>query len=616
MSVPDQENYVSGDRSGRLCDFCNESKALLYCRADSARLCFNCDREVHSTNPLFKKHNRSLLCDSCNSSPSSIFCCTESAVLCQNCDWENHNNFKSIHDRRPIEGFNGCPSVSELLSFLGLEDLGKKSLVFDGGTMRGFWICWFGRLLRFTRGCWDCTLWFVLFLWFMCEILEVVFGFAVVELVKEFLFSQKNRALGYISLVLIISSNRNRNAACGKHKEEILCQLREMAKAEPNFGGSMEELDPVEFQSLVPGKCQLRDSSPGPESNAEPILVPSYETSALNWFDFTGAVEDKGFPSTFVGSFNEMSHLVPDKDSDVGDSTGIAHGLQEVQSSIPVDSKSFQGLPISGARELNTQERDSALSRYKEKRKTRRYDKHIRYESRKVRAETTGRHTVLWHVADLRFDFQGSALMMHAPMYLSMRWVREIRISGSCGIKNQGSAKSSKTMLWQVTLPWRWKTILSEARTVSYSKPVFILPLWDAAHNSTIFLLFGGDIRQRKGLKATIREDFCSKEQRSSGCIVDSRCTLSMMPPPVYEKLKEMLVKNHFLRYKETRNQGIQSLCYLFPTETELKDLPNISFHLQDADLVFPPQVGYIVDRTRFGRNYICLGMSSGISMA
>ncbi|KAL0435832.1 UNVERIFIED_CONTAM: Zinc finger protein CONSTANS-LIKE 13 [Sesamum radiatum] len=164
-----------------------------------------------------------------------------------------------------------------------------------------------------------------------------------------------------------------------------------MAKAEPNFGGSMEELDPVEFQSLVPGKCQLRDSSPGPESNAEPMLVPSYETSALNWFEFTGGVEDKVLPSTFVGSFNEMNHLVPDKDSDVGDSIGIANGLQEVQSSAPVDSKPFQELPISGPRELNTQERDSAISRYKEKRKTRRYDKHIRYESRKVRAESRTR---------------------------------------------------------------------------------------------------------------------------------------------------------------------------------------------------------------------------------
>lgn len=263
-------------------------------------------------------------------------------MLCQNCDWENHNNFKSIHDRRPIEGFNGCPSVSELLNFLGLEDLGKKSLVFGGGNDEGFL---------------DLLVW------------ETP---AVVSL-DDLIVSNNSVDSGLSFQAMGVPPlPKNRNAACGKHKEEILCQLREMAKAEPNFDGSMQELDPVEFQSLVPGKCQLRDISPGPESNAEPISVPSYETSTLNWFDFTGGVEDKGFPSTFVGSFNEMNHLVPDKDSDVGDCTGIANGLQEVQSSIPVDSKSFQGLPISGVRELNTQERDSAISRYKEKRKTRR----------------------------------------------------------------------------------------------------------------------------------------------------------------------------------------------------------------------------------------------------
>ncbi|KAL3616290.1 hypothetical protein CASFOL_039680 [Castilleja foliolosa] len=71
-------------------------------------------------NQLFKKHVVSLLCNSCNSSPSSIFCCTDSAVLCQNCDWESHKGFRSIHDRRPIEGF-------KLLNFLCLDDLGGKS---------------------------------------------------------------------------------------------------------------------------------------------------------------------------------------------------------------------------------------------------------------------------------------------------------------------------------------------------------------------------------------------------------------------------------------------------------------------------------------------------------
>lgn len=137
MNEAEPESYSSRNQTDRLCDFCNESKALLYCRADSAKLCFSCDREVHSTNPLFKKHNRSLLCDSCSSSPSSIFCCTESAVLCQNCDWEVHQNLGSIHDRRPVEGFSGCPSVSELLGFLGLEDLGKKSLDLGGGNDEG-----------------------------------------------------------------------------------------------------------------------------------------------------------------------------------------------------------------------------------------------------------------------------------------------------------------------------------------------------------------------------------------------------------------------------------------------------------------------------------------------
>lgn len=42
-------------------------------------------------------------------------------------------------------------------------------------------------------------------------------------------------------------------------------------------------------------------------------------------------------------------------------------------------------------RELLAQNRGNAMQRYKEKKKTRRYDKHIRYESRKARADTRKR---------------------------------------------------------------------------------------------------------------------------------------------------------------------------------------------------------------------------------
>ncbi|KAK6141320.1 hypothetical protein DH2020_024956 [Rehmannia glutinosa] len=343
MNVPDQENQAPVDQTDRLCDFCNESKAILYCRADSAKLCLNCDREVHSTNQLFKKHTRSLLCDSCNSSPSSIFCCTESAVLCQNCDWETHKNFGSIHNRRPLEGFNGCPSVTEMLGFLGLEDLGKKSLDFGFGNDE--------ELLD-------------LLVWETPSIVsldDLIVANDCVDSGRSF------QAMGVPPLP------KNRNAACGKQKEEIFRQLREMAKKDPNFSGSLEDLEPdFGLRSQVHGKCQFMDSSPGLENNPEPISVPSYETSAPKWSCYAGGVPDEGFPSPFMSSYIETNHLVPDKDSDVGENTSIVNGFQEVQSCPPVDSKTFQVLPNAGVRELNSQERDTAISRYKEKKKTRR----------------------------------------------------------------------------------------------------------------------------------------------------------------------------------------------------------------------------------------------------
>lgn len=115
----------------RLCDYCNHTTALLYCRADSAKLCISCDREVHSTNQLFCKHTRSLLCDSCDESPVSIFCETEHSVFCHNCDWERHRlSLSSVHNRRPVEGFSGCRSLTELISILGFEDLGDKKSLF------------------------------------------------------------------------------------------------------------------------------------------------------------------------------------------------------------------------------------------------------------------------------------------------------------------------------------------------------------------------------------------------------------------------------------------------------------------------------------------------------
>ncbi|XP_027151152.1 zinc finger protein CONSTANS-LIKE 15-like isoform X2 [Coffea eugenioides] len=110
------------------CDFCNEQTAILYCRADSAKLCLLCDHHVHSANALSRKHLRSQICDNCASEPVSVRCATDNLVLCQDCDWDAHatSAVSAAHDRIPLDPFSGCPSALELASAWGLELQDKK----------------------------------------------------------------------------------------------------------------------------------------------------------------------------------------------------------------------------------------------------------------------------------------------------------------------------------------------------------------------------------------------------------------------------------------------------------------------------------------------------------
>ncbi|KAL9384965.1 hypothetical protein Peur_021975 [Populus x canadensis] len=328
----------------RLCDYCNDTTALLYCRADSAKLCLSCDHEVHSTNQLFSKHTRSLLCDVCHTSPVSIFCETEHSVFCQNCDFERQSlsSFPSTHNRRPIEGFTGCPSGNELMEILGFEDLGLKQSMLFSEEMDGF----MGSGL--DDGYSD------LFVWDSTAVS-----------IDDFIMSSDSgpnlQALGVPPLPKASSDdfysqyyegsnsahccseksrskmsflNRNRNAACRQHKDERVCQLLEPENGE--------------------------------------------------------AANQVSFPSTLPGSNFEESCAVPEKEFNISDSASHINDGHEAEPQ-PSTIGTLPVLPNDGTHELSSQERDSAISRYKEKKQTRRYDKRIRYESRKVRADSRTR---------------------------------------------------------------------------------------------------------------------------------------------------------------------------------------------------------------------------------
>ncbi|XP_027116800.1 zinc finger protein CONSTANS-LIKE 13 [Coffea arabica] len=382
---PEELESDGGVVGRRVCDFCGDAAALVYCRADSAKLCLACDRQVHSTNPLFTKHTRCLLCDACDSTPATIFCSTHSSVLCQNCDWDTHTNssFSAVHDRRPLEGFCGCPSVTELLGILGFEELGKKALlVSDAPASAALKEASNTNSSRHDVD--DAESVYELSDLLVWETPSIV---SLDDLImsSDSSFGRSLQAMGVPPLP------KNRNATCGQHREEMLSQLRQMSKLEPNINCGQADVEPlVGFQLPVPEQnLQFGQKDESLDHNSELVLGSSYEASAFQWG--SDKVEDEVQDiSTLLGENIELNHIVPGKDSGVGDSPGPLRGSHEEQMHPPA-AETLQTLPRPAIRELNSQERGSAISRYREKKKNRRFDKHIRYETRKVRAESRTR---------------------------------------------------------------------------------------------------------------------------------------------------------------------------------------------------------------------------------
>ncbi|KAK9049821.1 hypothetical protein SSX86_031210 [Deinandra increscens subsp. villosa] len=122
MATPNN-NSSSGEPDTLPCDYCNHHLAVIFCRADSAKLCLFCDHHVHAANALSGKHLRSQICDGCRSAPVSVRCATDNLVLCRDCDWDAHGvcSVSASHDRTPIKGFTGCPSPLDLASTWGLD---------------------------------------------------------------------------------------------------------------------------------------------------------------------------------------------------------------------------------------------------------------------------------------------------------------------------------------------------------------------------------------------------------------------------------------------------------------------------------------------------------------
>ncbi|KAL5983920.1 hypothetical protein ACLOJK_018018 [Asimina triloba] len=383
-------------REQSLCDYCGESAALLYCRADSAKLCFACDRHVHAANALFSKHLRSHLCDVCDSGPASIRCYAHDLFLCHNCDWDCHDDRRSPgarHDRRPLDGFSGCPSAFEFGSALGFEE--KVLLEDDDG----------GDAAAMADGFLDSWVW------------ETP---PVVSLDDLIVPTTNDSGRNFLALG-VPPPPRHRSVACGKHKDEILHQLRDLVKTEANLNND-GELEPIlEFQSLLSNQnIEIQNLVAKVDRDPVPISATGSELH-LHVSKNLGGIEQKtcnsmedvvwkiGYWSRsqvsglhWQGNHRDETIQVPSFGG-LSESTIEETAKVELPSNIQSDETKANDNKIEmphriireaaavhpkSIYELAAPDRDTVISRYKEKKRARRYDKHIRYESRKARADS------------------------------------------------------------------------------------------------------------------------------------------------------------------------------------------------------------------------------------
>lgn len=343
------------------CDYCGSAAAAVYCRADSARLCLPCDRLVHGANGVCSRHARAPLCADCRAAGAVFRRASSSAFLCSNCDFGRHRDGGDppLHDRCAVQPYSGCPPAGDLAALLGVA-LFDKPAAEDGA--------W-----------WN--------IWEEPQVLSL-----------EDLIVPTTPCHGFEPL-LTPSSPKNRSISPdGKLNEEILRQLGELAESDGGVQASAgreeaEQAGGDQFPSWASPQYATGHGNFGTENNHEVATMPTpvYENGRWNNCDLD-ALNDAckvevaydqvpvNSAEPCLSSFAPLSEICP--------SMSNGNSMEDNHQANPGIGMPMQGLPKrTGFDVVPCPDRDSVISRYKAKRKTRRFDRQVRYESRKVRAD-------------------------------------------------------------------------------------------------------------------------------------------------------------------------------------------------------------------------------------
>eukprot|EP00232_Nephroselmis_pyriformis_P001884 CAMPEP_0182913986 /NCGR_PEP_ID=MMETSP0034_2-20130328/38320_1 /TAXON_ID=156128 /ORGANISM="Nephroselmis pyriformis, Strain CCMP717" /LENGTH=127 /DNA_ID=CAMNT_0025050715 /DNA_START=40 /DNA_END=419 /DNA_ORIENTATION=+ len=121
----------------RLCDSCQLVTVAVFCQADSAFLCRDCDVNIHSANRIVGRHERMWMCEVCEEQPADVVCKQDAAALCRGCDAQIHdsNPLSGRHVRTPLAPFTSeseppRQGVSKAANFFEMEEYRNQCAMF------------------------------------------------------------------------------------------------------------------------------------------------------------------------------------------------------------------------------------------------------------------------------------------------------------------------------------------------------------------------------------------------------------------------------------------------------------------------------------------------------
>uniref|UniRef100_A0A1D1XFD4 Zinc finger protein CONSTANS-LIKE 2 n=1 Tax=Anthurium amnicola TaxID=1678845 RepID=A0A1D1XFD4_9ARAE len=311
----------------RPCDSCRSAASTVYCRADSAYLCPGCDARVHAANWVASRHERVWVCEACERAPATLSCRADDASLCASCD-------ARVHSANPLAGRHSRVPIAPISPLL----LGHR------------------RLLDSTPH----------------EAEEDEEGDDDDNEVSSWLLLNPVKGGGSQS-----SSGTNNGYFLGGEVDEYLDLV------EYNSGGENQNQEshgkPEGSDSVVPVQ-----SFEGPYQQLQQQQQQNFHVDVEHYEAPKAGFNYTAFLTHSVSLSSMEASTVPDA---AGGEAGNPHGRH------PKGTIDFFGgpavqMPTTFA---TTMDREARVLRYREKRKTRKFEKTIRYASRKAYAETRPR---------------------------------------------------------------------------------------------------------------------------------------------------------------------------------------------------------------------------------